>query len=156
MPSTLWVSIHAPHTERDSQHNRNLQNLQSFNPRAPYGARLTPSGQLAASSQFQSTRPIRSATIATRNLHLAYIRFNPRAPYGARQWQRTHGHIVMCFNPRAPYGARLDIPPDTCLTYMFQSTRPIRSATRLLARSSTPFRVSIHAPHTERDEVNDD
>src|SRR5690554_221115 len=77
---------------------------------------------------FQSTRPIRGATlfaamvklieevsihaphtrrdllIAT--LFIAILSFNPRAPYEARQGTKQAGWSALCFNPRAPYEAR--------------------------------------------------
>ena len=79
---------------------------------------------------FQSTRPVRGATIVSGRHTTICYRFNPRAPYGARQAGRldeTQGVIVSIhaprtgrdvsfklvitrrigFNPRAPYGARL-------------------------------------------------
>ena len=121
-----------------------------FNPRAPYGARRPPNA---------------------RNL---LICFNPRAPYGARPHQ---GPVRLprrcCFNPRAPYGARpaRDWMSRDCarvsihaprtgrdvsrgshlaLQTMFQSTRPVRGATKEIA-GTRALHVSIHAPRTGRD-----
>ena len=102
----------------------------NFNPRAPYGARL-------------SRRPW-----ARWPPH-----FNPRAPYGARRPDRWRSCGPAYFNPRAPYGARLQVQilirtdkiisihaphtgrdwlmvPGILYTWEFQSTRPIRGATR--------------------------
>ena len=61
----------------------------------------------------------------------AYLYFNPRAPYGARPvpfvpQPQDFGN----FNPRAPYGARLHQGLNATLYALFQSTRPIRGATR--------------------------
>ena len=101
----------------------------NFNPRAPYGARL-------------SRRPW-----ARWPPH-----FNPRAPYGARRPDRWRSCGPAYFNPRAPYGARLQVQilirtdkiisihaphtgrdwlmvPGILYTWEFQSTRPIRGAT---------------------------
>ena len=146
----------------------------NFNPRAPYGARL-------------SRRPW-----ARWPPH-----FNPRAPYGARRPDRWRSCGPAYFNPRAPYGARLvDGPgypiymgisihaPHTGRDFrqlhimancsIFQSTRPIRGATVvwpimrvsvvnfnprapygarpiLQYRQSSACYISIHAPHTGRD-----
>ena len=78
------------------------------------------------------------------------------------------------FNPRAPYGARPSLFGVMCISVRFQSTRPIRGATRLspniirkylVFQSTRPIRgatflpmpynkdrlISIHAPHTGRD-----
>ena len=102
---------------------------------------------------FQSTRPIRGATIIHYSLSFpSNLYFNPRAPYGARplpsllrHWIRTY------FNPRAPYGARLRSLSSSSVSYTFQSTRPIRGATRGRPHFCGRGPISIHAPHTGRD-----
>ena len=104
--------------------------------------------------RFQSTRPIRGATTncSTPSMRLDY--FNPRAPYGARPIYTSSPYSAATdFNPRAPYGARLIVSHDgSRVLYEFQSTRPIRGATLLLFCSRYPFDISIHAPHTGRDQ----
>ena len=55
------------------------------------------------------------------------------------------------FNPRAPYGARPNGIPFSITHTKFQSTRPIRGATRFPAPSRHCHPISIHAPHTGRD-----
>ena len=149
------ISIHAPHTGRDHGLQRQLlrqEGFQStrpirgatpflytlplprlyFNPRAPYGARL-------AASQIAPPTT---------------VHFNPRAPYGARPIYTSSPYSAATdFNPRAPYGARLIVSHDgSRVLYEFQSTRPIRGATLLLFCSRYPFDISIHAPHTGRDQ----
>ena len=102
-----------------------------FNPRAPYGARLPPSTAARRSERisihaphtgrddngtviepefkaFQSTRPIRGATLRGNASHRLNVNFNPRAPYGARLAGVSRAR----------------------LRSTFQSTRPIRGATR--------------------------
>ena len=101
-----------------------------FNPRAPCGARLciskpryTPgcisihaprAGRdpallimAAPVAEFQSTRPVRGATLGSMPSRLAVLYFNPRAPCGAR-----------------PTKTASDPSP-----HAFQSTRPVRGAT---------------------------
>ena len=78
-----------------------------FNPRAPYGARLAVCGKQIRVRAFQSTRPIRGATL---------------------RWQES-GILWQDFNPRAPYGARPSYVTCSPYTAVFQSTRPIRGAT---------------------------
>ena len=84
--------------------------------------------QSPASSSFQSTRPLRSAT-------------SPR---------RTCGQGRRSFNPRAPCGARLKTHAFVKSLSMFQSTRPLRSATYASMPRCIVFGVSIHAPLAER------
>ena len=92
-----------------------------FNPRAPYGARrvvgvaalkvdvisihapLTGRDADAVSTgdytmQFQSTRPLRGATIVKVDHGGAPFNFNPRAPYGARQQKCTNNLLHFCYN----------------------------------------------------------
>ena len=57
------------------------------------------------------------------------------------------------FNPRAPYGARLAGQVYFRGSRPFQSTRPIRGATRRGRRGRRQGPISIHAPHTGRDGV---
>ena len=78
---------------------------------------------------FQSTRPIRGATLHDNSCCFLAGYFNPRAPYGARQGID-----------------RLGDPTST-----FQSTRPIRGATADTWRQLHDLHISIHAPHTGRD-----
>ena len=108
---------------------------------------------------FQSTRPMRGATIKTdistmrpRNFNprapcgarprlpsrfreIAY--FNPRAPCGARRWDLPTTKIrINYFNPRAPCGARLILRLIIPVSALFQSTRPMRGATATGASAS--------------------
>ena len=103
---------------------------QCFNPRAPCGARPALLEPLPRFTKFQSTRPVRGATLDTFAL-VGGRSFNPRAPCGARQYKATVVSSPFGFNPRAPCGAR---PVDLCKRFcaaVFQSTRPVRGATRL-------------------------
>ena len=104
--------------------------------------------------RFQSTRPIRGATLAL-------------------IWRPAHDQN---FNPRAPYGARLGYLKEYEQEDIFQSTRPIRGATHVSASTArvagnfnprAPYGarhlrtaadmlekgISIHAPHTGRDDT---
>ena len=58
----LQISIHAPHTGRDLEVLPYLVHDWNFNPRAPYGARQSTIWWCWAARTFQSTRPIRGAT----------------------------------------------------------------------------------------------
>ena len=81
----------------------------SFNPRAPYGARLQQVGPLA------------------RRLAVSI-----HAPRTGRDWRsRPASRPVQSFNPRAPYGARLATSRRVDGSPLFQSTRPVRGATPL-------------------------
>ena len=149
------ISIHAPLAGRDGREQRHDPQVAHFNPRAPCGARPRCAAVGTRSFRFQSTRPLRGATVTitpTRHVRAAFqstrplrgatsvgvrvIRprnyFNPRAPCGARQ--NTAGITAMHewnFNPRAPCGAR----PQGCCD-----------------KGVSRFYISIHAPLAGRDD----
>ena len=146
------ISIHAPLAGRDSpptpprgtrthfnprapcgarrQRPHHAKCGHDFNPRAPCGARPVGQNLLRYDAEFQSTRPLRGATVsvAVRHLFISGIsihaplagrdspntpdkiharNFNPRAPCGARHPSRPRPPIACrYFNPRAPCGAR--------------------------------------------------
>ena len=105
----MGISIHAPHTGRDFRQLHIMANC----------------------SIFQSTRPIRGATVVWPIMRVSVVNFNPRAPYGARPRMPGHSPSALYdFNPRAPYGARLRTTSSGGFALSFQSTRPIRGATR--------------------------
>ena len=67
----------------------------------------------------------------------------------AQRWERG----TINFNPRAPYGAR---QIGYIMVYdleIFQSTRPIRGATAYSRAMDGGQDISIHAPHTGRDQT---
>ena len=100
-----------------------------FNPRAPCGARRGPGNNYRFHPRFQSTRPLRGATLVRPVSFFISIYFNPRAPCGARR-----SDTVM-----DPSGI------------LFQSTRPLRGATRWPRQSLLGRSISIHAPLAGRD-----
>ena len=148
----LRVSIHAPRTGRDVQKAQALDANQSFNPRAPHGARQWSSRKLTTAVAFQSTRPARGATKARtglpstervsihaprtgRDRHMPHLPNIPgefqstRPARGATYQPPISDRHEPCFNPRAPHGARL----------------------RSDSRDANLRSVSIHAPRTGRD-----
>ncbi len=151
-------------------------NMSYFNPRAPYGARLVKfKGDNLGHGIFQSTRPIRGATCYGLQSAPGPSNFNPRAPYGARHSLRCPGDLAPPISIHAPHTGRDVVFCFAGLSSLqFQSTRPIRGATRrgkehararhnfnprapygARRRVAAPFYVagliSIHAPHTGRD-----
>ena len=59
--------------------------------------------------------------------------------------------VHLGFNPRAPCGARQEAYQDIVTYDMFQSTRPVRGATKRLYTIDGDMFVSIHAPRAGRD-----
>ena len=75
----LLVSIHAPRVGRDTLDLLHCAVRQSFNPRAPCGARQRESRKSSQSLSFQSTRPVWGATRRYRNIihHLMFQSTRP-------------------------------------------------------------------------------
>ena len=124
---------------------------ESFNPRAPCGARPQRMSEMQIRYLFQSTRPVWGATFP-RCKHLPTWQFQSTRPvWGATELEvaAVDGGVVSihaprvgrdtsprmsktwrpCFNPRAPCGARPQRFWAKLRLSMFQSTRPVWGAT---------------------------
>ena len=122
-----------------------------FNPRSPYGERLYRTQYLAPFPVFQSTLPIRGATVPScKNTVAAWISIH--APHtGSDENLIFNRTFVLYFNPRSPYGERHPMSIMTMTIHAFQSTLPIRGATRHAQIGHARIGISIHAPHTGSD-----
>ena len=145
------ISIHAPLAGRDSLYSRPTSRQMHFNPRAPCGARRLDDLASVREKLFQSTRPLRGATLKSAVWDKDQA-ISIHAPLAGRDGYRGLSvRRLQYFNPRAPCGARrivycvqLEISP-------FQSTRPLRGATPSAPRVLFFRRISIHAPLAGRD-----
>ena len=157
------ISIHAPLAGRDlgylgqlpAQRNFNprapcgarrqlgspFRRLRHFNPRAPCGARRLSAKHPVLLSGFQSTRPLRGATVSMLLPPLDPPDFNPRAPCGARPALRTCRSALWHFNPRAPCGARRSRPTPTLRTPTISIHAPLAGRD---CSSSLWRRVTLH------------
>ena len=98
------ISIHAPHAGRDNSTGDVYDNCE-ISIHAPHAGRdviLNPIPQEVA--LFQSTRPMRGATISLTLRRSAALYFNPRAPCGRDRWPSPAPTSTENFNPRAPCG----------------------------------------------------
>ena len=101
------ISIHAPHAGRDHSGFCVDSEIVYFNPRAPCGARPLRMGVKKISPIFQSTRPMRGATVQLTRAILAMQFQSTRPMRGATYTQYNNSRFYKYFNPRAPCGARL-------------------------------------------------
>ena len=119
--------------------------------------------------EFQSTHPMRGATgfakvfgadylISIHAPHAGcdlYMRirptfrgnFNPRTPCGVRRQVFRVRQDGRDFNPRTPCGVRPSAVRSLCRRHAFQSTHPMRGATRYARGNQDVGGISIHAPH---------
>ena len=148
--------------------------ITDFNPRAPCGARRGASTEIEKEVRISIHAPRAGRDLLCRSLLSSYPYFNPRAPCGARHKQR--GFFIMTdfisihapragrdlpqissiqsrihFNPRAPCGARLSSRFAGIKNCAFQSTRPVRGATKSGSPPCYTDSISIHAPRAGRD-----
>ena len=146
------ISIHAPLAGCDGNNRRLLFYLRYFNPRTPCGVRPVPcrifpsfhaisihaplagcdnAGEVAARRQkyFNPRTPCGVRRVARSNKSdCAY--FNPRTPCGVRLIPLPPCKRVKDFNPRTPCGVRRPLPCQLFYQKQFQSTHPLRGATR--------------------------
>ena len=168
----MQVSIHAPRAGRDCGSCRCAIVASRFNPRAPCGARRFISAAFTYIVLFQSTRPVRGATIArfhiprvnefqsTRPVRGATIRLIPllrrervsiHAPRAGRDASAPCAcRALRCFNPRAPCGARLLYGSQSSDLKSFNPRAPCGARQFPLSEGSRGG-VSIHAPRAGRD-----
>ena len=139
-----------------------------FNPRTPCGVRLPFFHGFPQRWKFQSTHPLRGATIARPlNFHVP-IYFNPRTPCGvrraagraavtARRFQSTHPlrgatsccrshQIVAKFQSTHPLRGATYSSFFAISARIFQSTHPLRGATTSTPCKNRNYIISIHAP----------
>ena len=125
-----FISIHAPHTGRDTP----LRWMIFF------------------VEIFQSTRPIRGATPTGRLFLCQKTNFNPRAPYGARRRRRMRYERSKTISIHAPHTGRDPKPPRSLWKCPYFNPRAPYGARRWMQSLGFIYHsISIHAPHTGRD-----
>jgi len=170
------VSIHASRAGRDVVLPEAIKIYTLFQSTRPVRDATGVRGGPHSDSVFQSTRPVRDATLAvmssppcpgfqstrpvrdaTKNRILGAQHrygFNPRVPCGTRLRSRSTNSKFICFNPRVPCGTRPVADKLFLQGILFQSTRPVRDATRTGRSARRAYRVSIHASRAGRDRMN--
>ena len=129
--TTVFISIHAPHTGRDKHASTKTLRTERFQSTRPIrGATSRSFLSISKVCEFQSTRPIRGATTAADSSARAFFNFNPRAPYGARPSTDKNLTGSKLISIHAPHTGRdTHRTSDIEESKKFQSTRPIRGAT---------------------------
>ena len=123
-----------------------------FNPRTPCGVRPLCNDRNDSNDIFQSTHPLRGATVGLQQQpgHIAFQSTHPlrgattyfiRMSRVLEKFQSTHPlrgatpcskpfHLLLLnFNPRTPCGVRQLSVYSEIVTKLFQSTHPLRGAT---------------------------
>ena len=147
------ISIHAPLTGCDQNFITVINNIWDFNPRTPYGMRLCTFCILIIDFKFQSTHPLRDATmdkIKINSLELEFQSTHPlrdatRAAYECSCCERISIHAPLT-------GCDVMDFEITKGTVQFQSTHPLRDATCGKTIVFAKVAISIHAPLTGCDQ----
>ena len=102
----ILISIHAPHAGCDGRRRARLCAQRDFNPRTPCGVRLNGIINAINAITFQSTHPMRGATISLFN-QMNDASISIHAPHAGCDGERRGGQFVrLYFNPRTPCGVR--------------------------------------------------
>ena len=175
--SIIWIlliSIHAPLTGCDAKKIKERQRERDFNPRTPYGMRLSVNEYKGVINYISIHAPLTGCdSLGIRNRGVK-TNFNPRTPYGMRhRWFDYQSSWYRYFNPRTPYGMRpnwsnyqwmsrpisIHAPLTGCDvvlgaynfdTTKFQSTHPLRDATRELKQDIDELQI-FQSTHPLRD-----
>ena len=121
--SNSSISIHAPLAGCDCRSKDRRSSVYYFNPRTPCGVRRSCPRRSRRPRSFQSTHPLRGATLF------------PASCRSSMPFQSTH----------PLRGATASFRAARTL-FTFQSTHPLRGATRLFPRRQDALHISIHAP----------
>ena len=140
------ISIHAPLAGCDTVKNTVNTTDFNFNPRTPCGVRHSRSPQTRNRVIFQSTHPLRGATVQN-SLSARYADISIHAPLAGCDDSDYKCHRSnQYFNPRTPCGVRRRVSPSRVRRLTFQSTHPLRGATRRNRFTGSARHISIHAP----------
>ena len=99
------------------------------------GATLCGDVQGGTPAGFQSTHPLRGATVSTTIRKTSLSHFNPRTPCGVRRLYPHADCAGRDFNPRTPCGVRPQARKWYNWLIEFQSTHPLRGATGITHKS---------------------
>ena len=172
--SDTYISIHAPRQGSDNisetyivtdrnfnprspwRERRSMNFTENckvnFNPRSPWRERQYTGGIYGVAMEFQSTLPVKGATKIKNQLNQCLCNFNPRSPWRERRyecwWYLNFIHISI-HAPRE--GSDFFRNKIVAEPFLFQSTLPVKGATKLCDSLSCFFRnFNPRSPWRER------
>ena len=152
--SVVLISIHAPRAGSDSAFISLTTSRRIFQSTLPVrGATIFIFSFLSFYFQFQSTLPVRGATGFAVPFEKYLTNFNPRSPCGERQSKNIREKIPISISIHAPRAGSDRIEANAPkIPVIFQSTLPVRGATTCFHGSvyATDI-ISIHAPRAGSD-----
>ena len=148
-----FISIHSLRAERDRLTSRSRASCVNFNPLAPCGARPCSGRNSPCDSNFNPLAPCgarqilneRTGEIVTISIH------SLRAERDTNSLRQNHH--PRDFNPLAPCGARPWTYAAGNYREIFQSTRSVRSETRLYVEPSAAKHIPFQSTRSVRSET---
>ena len=136
---------HSPCGERLTTIKHSIDAPPYFNPHSPCGERHAVHPFSVSGSIFQSTLPLRGATRQAWQTSPSNGNFNPHSPCGERPKRSARRSSTCNFNPHSPCGERLNSAAPLLKPDLFQSTLPLRGATRMdeLCRDTIKFQSTL-------------
>ena len=148
------ISIHTPHAGSDLIPFFQCHFIHNFNPHSPCGERHSIRQEYIRIIKFQSTLPMRGATANAYNA-VKVCHISIHTPHAGSDGWKTHARPLQFYlNPHSPCGERRDFALSFILSFLFQSTLPMRGATRFCRcscklcgfQSTLPMRGATHQP----------
>ena len=124
--------------------------LGNFNPRSPCGERPAPSATSAPLNQFQSTLPMRGATLSLLSIKCGQM-ISIHAPHAGSDCFPWLSVFRPGFQSTLPMRGATPTSDVTFVFNRFQSTLPMRGATLVISHHIGEDEISIHAPHAGSD-----
>ena len=145
------ISIHTPLAGSDVMTGRLTYAWLDFNPHSPCGERHENTTPPPTEEEFQSTLPLRGATMP-KFFVWDRLRISIHTPLaGSDKPTNQPVHEAYYFNPHSPCGERPGEKRQMAKLIIFQSTLPLRGATyRSNLRSQAPTNFNPHSPCGER------
>ena len=107
--------------------------------------------RMGGSTYFTPRAPCGARPLVPGIYQLLKNHFNPRTPCGARRQIHQDHRLTMEFQSTRPMRGATKVMVPTFCQRVFQSTRPVRGATALLYTAAWSYAISIHAPRAGRD-----
>ena len=173
------ISIHALRKESDPGTLRLTKRSKNFNPHSPCGERPSPPAPSTRRANFNPHSPCGERPGADRRPVGRTHNFNPHSPCGERPWRQCRIGCLQAISIHTPlagsdrhlgdmHGRRGRISIHTPLAGsdwvteshkaplgVFQSTLPLRGATKQTSLKSGVNRISIHTPLAGSDRRNE-
>ena len=143
---SLRILIHAPLAGCDSARSTARQKPVNFNPRTPCGVRRSRQWSLVTYAGISIHAPLAGCDAQRSGIDRQENHFNPRTPCGVRPKTRSGRRTRCTFQSTHPLRGATRQTRSHATSMRFQSTHPLRGATR--PRRYTAGAISHFNPRT--------